>query len=69
MGLNDYNVEKISRVLKVEIFGEAGCENIMRMFQTNPSLSCEGSLTSEGINAFLTIKQDCNKILMWEILE
>ena len=69
MGLNDYNVEKISRVLKVEIFGEAGCENIMRMFQTNPSLSCDGSLTSEGITSLLNVKENCDKILMWEILE
>ena len=66
MGLNDYNVEKISRVLKVEIFGESGCENIMRMFQTNPSLSYDGSLSSEGINALLNVKENCDKILMWE---
>ena len=66
MGLNDYNVEKISRVLKVEIFGEAGYKNIMRMFQTNPSLSCEGSLSSEGINALLNVKENYDKILMWE---
>ena len=69
MGLNDYNVEKISRVLKVEIFGESGCENIMRMFQTNPSLSYDGSLSSEGINALLNVKENCDKILMWETLE
>ena len=66
MGLNDYNVEKISRVLKVEIFGGAGCENIMRMFQTNPSLSCDGSLTSEGITSLLNVKENCDKILMWD---
>ena len=66
MGLNDYNVEKISRVLKVEIFGDSGVKNLMNMFQTNPSLSYYGSLSSEGINALLNVKENCDKILMWD---
>ena len=69
MELNIYNIEKISRVLKVEIFGESGCENIMNIFQTNPSLSGDGILTPDGNSILWEIKQNCDKILMWESLE
>lgn len=69
MLLNECNMEMVLEVLKVEILGESGCENILRMFQTNPSLSCEGSLTSEGITSLLNVKENCDKILMWESLE
>ena len=66
MLLNECNMEMVLEVLKVEIFGESGYKNIMRMFQTNPSLSCDGSLSSEGINALLNVKENSDKILMWE---
>ena len=66
MLLNECNMEMVLEVLKVEIFRESGCENIMEMFQTNPSLSYYGSLSSEGINSLLNVKENCAKILMWE---
>ena len=66
MPLNEHIVGTILEVLKVEIFGEVGCENIMNMFQTNPSLSYYDSLSSEGINVLLNVKENCDKILMWE---
>ncbi len=69
MELNECNMEMVLEVLKVEIFGEVGCENIMNMFQTNPSLTYYGSLSSEGINSLLNVKENCDKILMWETLE
>lgn len=69
MLLNECNMEMVLEVLKVEIFGESGCENILRIFQTNPSLTYYGSLSSEGINSLLNVKENCDKILMWESLE
>ena len=68
MGLNDISVETVLEVLNVEILGEAGCKNIMNMFQTNPDLSYMGSLSREGIISLGIVKRNYDKILMWESL-
>jgi ribonuclease HI len=67
--LSNYILDKISEVLKVEIFGEVGCKNIMNMFQTNTALICGGALSSEGIYTFLNIEKNLEKMKLWESLE
>ena len=67
--LSNYILDKISEVLKVEIFGEVGCKNIMNMFQTNPTLSSNGILNSEGSRALWEIEKNLEKMKLWESLE
>ena len=69
MELNRYTSEELSGVLKVEILGESGVKNLMNMFLTNEALIKDGDIRLQGLNTLDVIKQNCDKILMWEILE
>ena len=68
MELNRLTSERISEVLKVEILGEVGVKNLMNMFLTNEALIQDGDIKLQGLNTLDTIKQNCDKILMWEKL-
>ena len=68
MELNRLTSERISEVLKVEILGEVGVKNLMNMFLTNEALIEDGDIKLQGLNILDIIKQNCNKILMWEKL-
>ena len=69
MELNRFTSEELSGVLKVEILGEVGVKNLMNMFLTNEALIKDGDIRLQGLNTLDVIKQNCDKILMWEILE
>ena len=69
MELNRLTSERISEVLKVEILGEVGVKNLMNMFLTNEALIKDGDIKLQGLNTLDIIKQNCDKILMWESLE
>lgn len=69
MELNRFTAERISEVLKVEIFGESGVKNLMNMFLTNAELIEDGDIKLKGLNTLHIIKENCDKILMWESLE
>ncbi len=69
MELNRFTSERISEVLKVEILGEPGVKNLMNMFLTNEAYIKDGDITLQGLNTLDIIKQNCDKILMWERLE
>ena len=69
MELNRFTSEELSVVLKVEILGESGVKNLMLMFLTNESLICEGDIQLQGLNTLDIIKENCDKILMWDCLE
>ena len=66
MELNRFTSEELSGVLKVEILGEAGVKNLMNMFLTNEALIKDGDIKLQGLNTLDIIKQNCDKILMWE---
>lgn len=66
MELNRFTSEELSGVLKVEILGDSGVKNLMNMFLTNEALIKDGDITLQGLNTLDIIKQNCNKILMWE---
>ena len=69
MELNRFTSERISEVLKVEILGEAGVKNLMNMFLSNEALVKDGDIKLQGLNTLDIIKENCDKILMWERLE
>ena len=69
MELNRFTSEELSGVLKVEILGESGVKNLMNMFLTNEAFIIDGDITLQGLNILDIIKQNCNKILMWDSLE
>ena len=69
MELNRFTSEELSGVLKVEILGESGVKNLMNMFLTNEALIKDGDIKLQGLNTLDIIKQNCNKILMWDSLE
>ncbi len=69
MELNRFTSERISEVLKVEILGEAGVKNLMNMFLTNEALIRDGDIQLKGLNTLHIIKQNCDKILLWDSLE
>lgn len=69
MELNRFTSEELSEVLKVEILGAPGVENLMNMFLTNEALIRDGDIKLQGLNTLDIIKQNCDKILMWESLE
>ena len=69
MELNRFTSEELSGVLKVEILGESGVKNLMNMFLTNEALIKDGDIKLQGLNTLDIIKQNCDKILMWESLE
>ena len=69
MELNRFTSEELSEVLKVEILGESGVKNLMNMFLTNENLVKDGDIKLQGLNILDIIKQNCDKILMWDSLE
>ena len=68
MELNRYTSERISEVLKVEILGEVGVKNLMNMFLSNETLTKDGDIMLQGLNTLDIIKENCDKILIWDIL-
>ena len=68
MELTRYTSERLSEVLKVEILGEVGVKNLMNMFLTNEALIEDGDIKLQGLSILDIIKQNCDKILMWEKL-
>ena len=69
MELNRYTSERISEVFDIKILGESGVENLMNMFLTNEALIKDGDIKLQGLNTLDIIKQNCDKILMWDSLE
>ena len=69
MELNRLTSERLSEVLKVEILGKSGVENLMNMFLSNEILIKDGDIQLQGLNTLDIIKQNCDKILLWESLE
>lgn len=65
MELNRYTSERISEVFDVRIFGESGVKNLMNMFLTNEALIQDGDIKLQGLNTLDIIKENCDKILMW----
>ena len=69
MELNRFTVERLEEVLKVEILGDSGVKNLMNMFLANEALILNGDIKLQGLNTLDIIKQNCEKILMWDSLE
>ena len=69
MELNRFTSEIISEVFDVKILGESGVKNLMNMFLTNEALIADGDIKLQGLNTLDIIKQNCDKILMWDSLE
>ena len=69
MELNRLTSERLSEVFDVKILGESGVKNLMNMFLTNEALIKDGDIKLQGLNTLHIIKQNCDKILMWESLE
>ena len=69
MELNRLTSERLSEVFDVKILGESGVKNLMNMFLTNEALVKDGDIKLQGLNTLDIIKQNCDKILMWESLE
>ena len=66
MELNRYTLERISEVFNVEILGESGVKNLMNMFLSNETLIKDGDIMLQGLNTLDIIKQNCDKILLWD---
>ena len=66
MELNRFTSERISEVFDVKILGDSGVKNLMNMFLTNEALIKDGDIMLQGLNTLDIIKQNCDKILMWE---
>ena len=69
MELNRLTSERISEVFDVKILGEPGVKNLMNMFLTNEALIRDGDIKLPGLNTLDIIKENCEKILMWETLQ
>ena len=69
MELNRFTSERLSEVLKVEILGDSGVKNLMDMFLSNEVLIKDGDIQLQGLNTLDVIKQNCDKILLWDSLE
>ena len=69
MELNRFTSERLSEVFDVKILGESGVKNLMNMFLTNEALIKDGDIRLQGLNTLDIIKENCDKILMWESLE
>ncbi len=67
--LTNYTSERLSEVFDVKILGESGVKNLMNMFLANEALIKDGDIKLQGLNTLHIIKQNCDKILMWESLE
>ena len=68
MELNRFTSERLSEVFDVRILGESGVKNLMNMFLSNEELIEDGDIKLQGLNTLDIIKQNCDKILMWEKL-
>lgn len=68
MELNRLTSERISEVFDVKILGESGVKNLMNMFLSNEALIKDGDIKVQGLNTLDIIKENCDKILMWESL-
>lgn len=66
MELNRLTSERISEVFDVKILGDSGVKNLMNMFLANEALIKDGDITLQGLNTLDIIKENCEKILMWE---
>ena len=66
MELTRYTSERLSEVFDIKILGESGVKNLMNMFLTNEALIKDGDIKLQGLNTLDIIKQNCDKILMWE---
>ena len=66
MELNRFTSEIISEVFDVKILGESGVRNLMNMFLSNEALVKDGDIMLQGLNTLDIIKENCNKILMWD---
>ena len=66
MELNRFTSERISEVFDIKILGESGVKNLMNMFLTNEALIKDGDIQLQGLNTLDIIKENCEKILMWE---
>ena len=64
--LTNYTSERLSEVFDVKILGESGVKNLMNMFLANEALIKDGDIKLQGLNTLNIIKQNCDKILMWE---
>ena len=69
MELNRLTSERISEVFDVKILGESGVKNLMNMFLANEALIRDGDIKLQGLNTLDIIKQNCDKILIWDSLE
>ena len=69
MELNRFTSEIISEVFDVKILGESGVKNLMNMFLANEALIRDGDIKLQGLNTLDIIKQNCDKILMWDSLK
>ena len=69
MELNRFTSESLSEVFDVKILGESGVKNLMNMFLTNEALIKDGDIRLQGLNTLDIIKQNCDKILMWESIQ
>ena len=69
MELNRFTSEELSEVLKIEILGESRVKNLMNLFLANEALIKDGDITLKGLNTLDVIKENCNKILIWDSLE
>ena len=69
MELNRLTSERISEVFDVRILGKPRVENLMNMFLSNETLTKDGDIQLQGLNTLDIIKQNCDKILLWESLE
>ncbi len=69
MELNRFTSQELSEALKVEILGESGVKNLMNMFLTNEAYIKDGDIQLQGLNTLHIIKQNCDKILLWDSLE
>ena len=67
--LTNYTSERLSEVFDVKILGESGVKNLMNMFLANEALIKDGDIRLQGLNILDIIKQNCDKILMWDSLE
>ena len=69
MELNRFTSEIISEVFDVKILGESGVKNLMNMFLTNEAFIKDGDIQLQGLNTLDIIKENCDKILMWDSLK
>ncbi len=69
MELTRYTSERLSEVFDVKILGESGVKNLMDMFLTNEAFIKDGDVRLQGLNTLDIIRENCDKILMWESLE